>query len=284
MAATVERMLPLYEGKMGHQYDDRFASFTGVGDNDIVLNTGHGYEDVVQPRYWVREEVTKDRLGRRDWGTTDTLLGFRRVARNTDERTCIASFVPFGPASYGWILSAGPDAKGLAVLIAQYNSFVFDYLMRQFLSQPSVPQGTFAQLPTLTPAMAHGQCPWRDESLENWLSTRVAALTCTSETFDNVVGQLVGQPGYYVWDERAREMIRAEIDAGMFHLFGVLRDEAIHILDSFPIVKRKDKAAYGEYRTKRIILDIFDAMQQAIDSGVPYEPIVVMSPIEVATG
>jgi hypothetical protein len=35
-------------------------------------------------------------------------------------------------------------------------------------------------------------------------------------------------------------------------------------MGTFPIVKRKDEAAHGEYRTKRVILEIYDAMQQAI--------------------
>ena len=34
-------------------------------------------------------------------------------------------------------------------------------------------------------------------------------------------------------------------------------------MDTFPIVKRKDEAAHGEYRTKRVILEIYDAMHEA---------------------
>ena len=47
-----------------------------------------------------------------------------------------------------------------------------------------------------------------------------------------------------------------------------------YILDTFPIVRRKDFAAYGEYRTKRVILELFDAMQKAIDTGIPYQTIL----------
>ena len=36
------------------------------------------------------------------------------------------------------------------------------------------------------------------------------------------------------------------------------------------IVKRKDEQAYGEYLTRRVILDIYDAMQQAMKTGTPY--------------
>jgi hypothetical protein len=43
-----------------------------------------------------------------------------------------------------------------------------------------------------------------------------------------------------------------------------------YILETFPIVKRNDEQAHGEYHTKRVILDIYDAMQQAMETGIPY--------------
>jgi hypothetical protein len=44
-----------------------------------------------------------------------------------------------------------------------------------------------------------------------------------------------------------------------------------YILETFPIVKRKDEQAHGAYRTKRVILDIYDAMQQAMETGMTYQ-------------
>jgi hypothetical protein len=61
------------------------------------------------------------------------------------------------------------------------------------------------------------------------------------------------------------------LDAAAFHLFGVRREDVDYIMDSFRIVKRKDETAYGEYRTKRLILEIYDQMALAIETGVPYD-------------
>ncbi len=44
-----------------------------------------------------------------------------------------------------------------------------------------------------------------------------------------------------------------------------------YIMETFPIVKRKDEKQYGEYRTKRMILEIYDEMEYAIESGMPYQ-------------
>ena len=42
-------------------------------------------------------------------------------------------------------------------------------------------------------------------------------------------------------------------------------------METFHIVKRKDEAQHGEYRTKGVILEMYDAMQRAIDVGEPYQ-------------
>jgi len=60
------------------------------------------------------------------------------------------------------------------------------------------------------------------------------------------------------------------VDAAYFHLYGIERDDVDYIMETFPIVKRKDEKEYGEYRAKRVILDIYDEMKQAMESGEPY--------------
>jgi len=68
-----------------------------------------------------------------------------------------------------------------------------------------------------------------------------------------------------------RSLLCCELDAAYFHLYSIERDDVDYIMETFPVVKRKDEAAHGEYRTKRVILEICDAMQPAMDSGEPYQ-------------
>ena len=77
-----------------------------------------------------------------------------------------------------------------------------------------------------------------------------------------------GEP--FTWDTDRRFLLRAELDAAFFHLYGIGRDDVDYILDTFPIVRRKDEAAHGEYRTKRVILEIYDALATAISTGEAY--------------
>lgn len=45
----------------------------------------------------------------------------------------------------------------------------------------------------------------------------------------------------------------------------------IDIVDTFPIVKRKNEETHGTYRTKEMILQIYDALQQAMITAIPYQ-------------
>ena len=38
-----------------------------------------------------------------------------------------------------------------------------------------------------------------------------------------------------------------------------------------PVVRRKDEKLYGEFRTKRVILEIYDEMRWTMAVGVAYE-------------
>ena len=91
---TAPAYLPLYEAKLIHQYDHRFATFAGQGTGaatdedkarDTTLAEHQDPEYVVTPRYWVPEgEVYQNATGPvfgRSW-----FISYRDIARNTDER------------------------------------------------------------------------------------------------------------------------------------------------------------------------------------------------------
>jgi hypothetical protein len=42
----------------------------------------------------------------------------------------------------------------------------------------------------------------------------------------------------------------------------------------FPIVKRNDIKQHGDYRMRRMILDLYDRMQHARDTGEPYQTLL----------
>jgi len=68
-------------------------------------------------------------------------------------------------------------------------------------------------------------------------------------------------PSPFRWDEERRAHLRAELDGLYAHLYGLTREELDYILDTFPIVRRKDEAQYGEYRTKRMVLEAYEGLE-----------------------
>ena len=65
-------------------------------------------------------------------------------------------------------------------------------------------------------------------------------------------------------------------------LYGLARDDVDYIVETFPIVKRKDEAEHGRgaYRTKRVIPEIYAAAQHAIESSQPYQALLDPPPAD----
>ena len=69
------------------------------------------------------------------------------------------------------------------------------------------------------------------------------------------------------WDTERRALLRADLDAGFLHVYGLNRVEAEHVLDSFNVVRKYEERDYGEYRTKSLVLEAYDRMTEAIAGG-----------------
>lgn len=258
---TTHRMLPLYEAKMIHHYDHRWATYERDGTiRDVTPEEKADPNFFALPRYWVREEVVADRLeGRwnRDW-----LLGWRDICRSTDERTCIATINGANASPEGGTLLAFCDPPESALmLLANFNSFAFDFVARQKVGGTHLKYFTMRQLPMLHPSSASYTPPWSSEPLGQWINERVLDLLVDNTEMVPLAGDFnykptAGQP----WNPERRELVRAELDAAFFYLYGMNREEVEYVLDTFGGVRNKDLARFGEYRTKRLILERFDQM------------------------
>lgn len=267
-----DRMLPLYEAKMLHHYDHRWATYEPDGSTrDVTVEEKQDPHFTVLPRYWVADKEIDERLADR-WDR-NWLLGYRWVTNATNERTLICALTATTAAGNSEPLVFVDRAAWL--LGAAWSSFPLDYVTRQKLGGQNMTFSTTQQLPVLPPSSYEVDTPWQPGiELRDWIADRVLELVYTS--WD--VAPLADDLGYefepFVWDEERRALLRAELDAAYFHLYGVEREDVDYILDTFPIVKRKDEQRYGEYRTKRLILEIYDAMAAAIATVTPYRTIL----------
>ncbi|HEY1353700.1 MAG TPA: N-6 DNA methylase [Ktedonobacteraceae bacterium] len=272
-----ERYLPLYEGKMIWQFDHRFGSYEG--QTQAQANQGKLPElceeqhvdpaFLTLPRYWVHETDIPEVIHA---GRTGFPV-FRDVTNASVLRTAVFSILPrvgCGDTAHVVLLAHRPACDAL-YLASCGASFMFDYLARQKLGGSHLKYFVMRQLPMVPPRQFAAPCPWDTAlTLGDWIAPRALELTYTSwdlEAFARDCGA-AGPP--FRWNEERRFLLRCELDAAYFHLYGIAREDVDYIMETFRVWKEREEKQRGEYRTKRVILEIYDELQRALGSGMAY--------------
>ncbi|WP_431885767.1 Eco57I restriction-modification methylase domain-containing protein [Micromonospora wenchangensis] len=261
-----EQMLPLYEAKMVGLFDHRFATYENATPAQLNKGTLPRLDDDAHadptsqstPGYWVSALQVEEQLRQR-W-PHGWLLGWRDMCRSTDERTLITTVIPHSGVGHKFLLAFPRD--GWPLLQANLSAYVLDYVVRQKLSGSSLGFFIIKQLPLL-PLKRYAQpLPWGrgGETLNSWVTARVLELTYTAHDLAPYARDIGYDGPPFRWEIGRRELLRAELDAAYFYLYGIERDDVEYIMDTFKIVRQKDEAAHGEYRTKRLILNAYDVM------------------------
>jgi hypothetical protein len=259
---------------------------------------------IPRPFFWVRSHHIEPAY-RWTW-----IVCFKKVTSPTNERTLIAALLPSCAANDSiHLLFTPPDARACdsGCLLGLLSSFVLDYVGRQKLGGVNFNFFVFQQLPFLQPSRLGQPCPWSGgvSNLSHWLLSRVLELTYTAWDLEAFAHDCRWNGPPFRWDEERRLLLRCELDAAFFHLYlpatpdgqwmptrvaeGSVRDETLaelaelkryfptprgavaYIMDTFPIVKRKDEEKWGDYRTKRVILEIYDEMTEVTRTGNQYK-------------
>jgi len=148
-------------------------------------------------------------------------------------------------------------------LLANLNSFAYDFIARQKVGGLHLNFFIVEQLPTLPPDRYEEKCPWdKKATLEKWISDRVLKLTCTADDMRPLAEAAGFKEGVHKWDEAERAQLRAELDAAYFHLYGLDREEVHYVLDQFQGVVKEDAATGSPGPTRQAILEAFDAMRE----------------------
>ena len=259
--------IPLYEGKMVQIYDHRAASVTINAENlkrqsQTVETTLAQHQDAhfsINPLYWVDESQI----------SLPAELSFvachKKITSPTNVRTMIGAIIP--RRGYGDSLPIFiPDdtcaledyKKFVPLFVANLNSMALDYVLRQKLQGLNLNLYIVEQLPLIRP-----------EQFEQVLGkTRIAdfvrgemlRLSYTAHDLAPFARDLGYDGAPFTWDENDRRHRTARLDALFFHLYGLSRDDAAYILDTFPIVREHDEKVHGRYLTKELILSYMNAV------------------------
>ncbi|MGY2752646.1 very-short-patch-repair endonuclease/type I restriction-modification system DNA methylase subunit [Thermostichus sp. MS-CIW-21] len=321
-----EGYLPLYEAKMIWHYDHRYGTYEGVRDRSstqLPTPDEHQHADphfVVQPWYWVPAEAVQARLEewRRGW-----LLGFRDVARSTDERTAIFSLLPRVGVGHKapLIFPESQSAVLVTAWLANFSSLVLDFVTRQKIGGTSLGFFILRQLPVLPPSVytagdlrfivprvlelvytAWDMKPFPDDVWREADEGLRAVIRPHPPTpSPAALGEGFPFPPF-TWNEERRAILRAELDAYYARLYGLTRKQLRYILDpadltereledildpreevadplepagyatraaastfpgeTFRVLKEKEIRQFGEYRTRRLVLEAWEKLAQ----------------------
>lgn len=287
-----KRCLPLYEAKMLSHWDHRFSTYEDATDAQLRMQTlprvsDEQHDDPAKEalaRYWVGDTDVDEAVGDR-WDS-GWLLGWRDITGQEKWRTFVPSVFPRSAVNDTFLLALPEPPRSGPLLHAVWSSYAHDYVARQKLSGTHMKYFVTKQLAVSPPeAFGHTLAGVSPAAYGDWVKPRVLELTYTSWRIAPYANDCLGlepeaDPGPpFRWIPERRERLRGELDAAMFHLYGLARDEVEHVMDSFPVVRRYDERDHGEFRTKRLILEIYDAMAKAAEAGGVYE-----SPLDPPAG
>ena len=259
-------MLPLYEAKLMHLYDHRWATFEGGnGSRDVRAEEKRNSDFSIYPRYWVSIDEVSTRFKAQGWNR-QWVMGWRDITNATNERTVIFSVLPFSAVGHTIpTFYSNASSALLPCLVGNFSALVLDYCARNKIGGTHLTYSCLKQLPFLSPSGYNA-------TATAFIHPRVLELTYTSHELTPWAQDLGYDGPPFSFDPERRVLLRAELDAYYAHLYGLTRDELRYILDpadlmgpdypseTFRVLKNNEMKQFGEYRTQRLVLEAWDRM------------------------
>ncbi len=251
---------------MFDQFNHRYADYSERGsDRGHRVLPELGLEKLInnnisaEPYYWVPDNELRARIA-----PCAALIGYGEATTASTLRTCVMCAFPYAGVGHKEILIRSKHGlSSECLLLANGNAIVLDYICRTKVSYLNRGQYIFKQLPFIPPTRY-------DEAARAFVLARVLELSYTSQSLAQFARELgySGQP--FLWNEDRRALLRAELDAFYARAYGLSRDELRYILDpadvmgpdypseTFRVLKDNEMKRYGEYRTRRMVLEAWD--------------------------
>ena len=284
-----------FEGK-----EEEHIYKTKAATNQLSSKQKEDPQKLIIPRYWVPKSDIDRKIPeywKHDWfiGFRDVIqpmTNARCSIFSPIPKYAVGNQLPL-------IFPLEIDIPLILLFIANLNSFVFDYVTRQKIGGAHLNFYIVKQLPIVLPSRFNNQLlsfivprvmelvytawdlkpfaddvwsnssselrglinrQWEENATEKRPDHQAALPPSWLKHFqDTPISDSCPLPPF-VWSDIRRIVIQCAIDAVFGHLYGLTQNELEYILDTFPIVKRKEEERYGEYLSKRTILTEFERM------------------------
>ena len=142
--------------------------------------------------------------------------------------------------------------------VACLNSFALDYVARQKVQGQHLNWFVVEQLPVIEPGDYDRE--FGDTTAREIVRDHVLRLTYTAYDMRPFARDLGYDGEPFRWDDEERRHLRARLDALYFHLYGLGREDAGYVMETFPIVRRQAESEFGSYRTRDMVLAYMNAL------------------------
>ena len=146
--------VPIYEGKFIEQYDNRFSTFAGMSADERYQakasarrQPGDSFvapKPALECRYFIDKKFWESFLDRYDQPYS---LCWRSLTSPTNQRTMIASIIPSMPTCQSVQLLQTTPVEDLLMILALFNSKVFDFFVRLKMGGIDLTQSVVRQIP-----------------------------------------------------------------------------------------------------------------------------------------
>jgi hypothetical protein len=160
------------------------------------------------------------------------------------------------------------DPRLVACLLGCWSSLCCDYITRQKVGGVHLTYNIFQQIAVLPPSA------YSPAALA-FIVPYVLELTYTSHSLAPFARDLGYSGPPFAWDVERRATLRAELDAWYARAYGLTRDELRYVLDpadthgpdypseTFRVLRENEQRRYGEYRTRRLVLEAWDRLDES---------------------
>ncbi|MGE5113699.1 MAG: Eco57I restriction-modification methylase domain-containing protein [Acidobacteriaceae bacterium] len=262
LADGSEEWAPLYEAKMIHQFDHRFATYADATQANLNVGILPSCSDNEKsdpnfrptPKYWVPLKAVRQwqSLRREEW-----VISYRNITSAITERTSIFAVLPLVGAGHSLMFAQPVCSAPLALcLLTNANMLILDYCVRQKLGGSNLAFHVLRQLPFLPPdrytspdllfivprslELTYSSSDLTGLASDVWagsdeLLRRAICKQLSSNSGENISESLAAATPEkfppFKWAAPRREQIIAELNAYFAQLYGLTRDELCYILD-----------------------------------------------------
>ncbi|EJD2729885.1 class I SAM-dependent DNA methyltransferase, partial [Campylobacter jejuni] len=243
-----EGLLPLYEGKMIHQFDANFSQTT------YFLEKAKFDERLKSKELYRAKKATGKELNPKliKYDREFFRLGYRKISRDTDERTLIASLLPKNCGGADSTYSNIPKQyvlkddvicmdivpyERILFVLALFNSLVVDFIIRNMV-QINVSKSYLERIPLPQPS---------DEEIQNneiykTLAKNALLLQLYNDQnhhFDELKQEFNIKNEEIPKTKKAYDTLRAKNDLLVKELYGLSDDEFSYMISTFKVLNEK---------------------------------------------